>query len=24
MKQPDYAEAVNAYLEKRQANWMGE
>lgn len=24
MKQADYAEAVNAYLEKRQANWMGE
>ena len=24
MKQPDYAEAVNAYLEKRQANWLGD
>lgn len=24
MKQKDYAEAVKAYLEKRQANWLGE
>ena len=24
MKQKDYAEAVSAYMEKRQANWLGE
>jgi enoyl-CoA hydratase/carnithine racemase len=24
MKQKDYAEAVSAYLEKRQAHWLGE